>query len=313
MREAFINTLVELADQDARILLLTGDLGYTVVEPFSEKFTKRFFNMGVAEQNMIGVATGLAEAGFIPFVYSIVTFATLRPYEFIRNGPILHRFPVRIIGVGGGLEYGCNGISHYGLEDIGIMRIQPGITVIAPADYQQARNALMATWNLPGPIYYRLGKDDKNTVCGLEGRFELGHIQLVSEGSDLLIIAMGGIAKEAVVAAKTLATRGVLSTVAVVASINPPPIEDLTMVLARFKLVLTVEAHYLTGGLGSLVSEVIAEKGLNLRLIRCGVRTPADGKSGSQAYMENIHGLSAERLVDTALKSLSKKNKKANV
>src|SRR3972149_3095847 len=109
MRIAFTKTLAELAEQDPRILLLTGDLGYMALEPFSERFPDRFFNVGVAEQNMVGLATGLAEAGFIPFLYSIVTFASLRPYEFIRNGPILHRLPVRIAGVGGGFEYGHNG------------------------------------------------------------------------------------------------------------------------------------------------------------------------------------------------------------
>src|SRR6266705_947395 len=115
MGVAVIKTLTELAEPDPRVLLLTADLGYTALEPFAEQFPHRFFNVGVAEQNMVGVATGLAEAGFIPFTYSIVAFATLRPYEFIRNGPILHRFPVRIVATGGGLEYGQNGPSHYGL------------------------------------------------------------------------------------------------------------------------------------------------------------------------------------------------------
>src|SRR5438477_3970004 len=129
MRRAFTNTLVELAEHDPRIMLLTGDLGYLALEPFSERFPDRFFNVGVAEQNMVGIATGLAEAGFIPFVYSIVTFATLRAYEFIRNGPILHRLPVRIFGIGGGFEYGSGGPTHYGLEDVAVMRTQPGISV----------------------------------------------------------------------------------------------------------------------------------------------------------------------------------------
>src|SRR5437588_2280331 len=129
MRDAFVGTLAELAERDHRVVLLTGDLGFGVLESFSERFPDRFFNVGVAEQNMVGLATGLAEAGFIPFVYSIVTFASLRPYEFIRNGPILHRLPVRIVGVGGGFEYGPQGASHHGLEDVGVMRVQPGIAV----------------------------------------------------------------------------------------------------------------------------------------------------------------------------------------
>src|SRR5206468_2385099 len=138
MRRSFVDTLIELAECDPRVVLLTGDLGFMVVEPFVERFPDRFFNMGVAEQNMVGVATGLAEAGFIPYVYSIVTFATLRPYEFIRNGPVLHQLPVRIVGVGGGYGYGPAGPTHHGVEDIGVMRMQPGLAVIAPADNRQA-------------------------------------------------------------------------------------------------------------------------------------------------------------------------------
>ena len=118
MRRAFVRTLVELAAANPRLLLLTGDLGYNALEPFAERFPDRFFNAGVAEQNMVGMATGLAEAGFIPFCYSIVTFASLRPYEFIRNGPVLHRLPVRIVGMGGGFDYGPQGATHHGLEDL---------------------------------------------------------------------------------------------------------------------------------------------------------------------------------------------------
>src|SRR5438093_13706937 len=114
MRRAFAETLAELAKEDPRIVLLTADLGFMALEPFADAFPERFFNVGVAEQNMVGAATGLAEAGFIPFVYSIVTFAVLRPFEFIRNGPVAHQLPVRIVSVGGGFEYGYNGISQYG-------------------------------------------------------------------------------------------------------------------------------------------------------------------------------------------------------
>lgn len=304
MRAAFVRTLVELAERDPRILLLTADLGYMALEPFSDKFPDRFFNVGVAEQNMVGLATGLAEAGFIPFVYSIVTFAALRSYEFIRNGPILHQYPVRIVGMGGGLEYGHNGASHHGLEDIGVMRVQPGITVIAPADYRQTRTALLASWDLPGPIYYRLGKDDKTTVPGLEGRFELGRAQIIREGTDLLIITMGSVASEAALAADALAAKGISSMVAVVASINPAPVNDLAAILTRFQVALTVEAHYVVGGVGSLVSEVIAERGLRCRIVRCGIRATPNGVSGSQGYLHRMHGISCEMLVNTALQVL---------
>jgi transketolase len=307
MRLAFVKTLASLAERDPRILLLTGDLGYMALEPFADKFPKRFFNVGVAEQNMVGLATGLAEAGFIPFVYSIVPFAALRPYEFIRNGPIQHQLPVRIVGMGGGFDYGTNGLSHYGLEDIGVMRIQPGISVIAPADHQQAATALVASWDLPGPVYYRLGKDDKTVVTGLDGRFELGKAQRISNGSDLLMIAMGSVAIEAELAARALAAQGVGCTLLVMASLIPAPTDDLAEVLAQFSSVLTVEAHYRVGGIGSLVAEVIAERSLRCRLVRCGVTSVLDGISGSQSYLNNKYGLSCAKLVETALQTVRRK------
>jgi transketolase len=274
------------------------------LEPFSEKFPRRFFNVGVAEQNMVGLATGLAEGGFLPFVYSIATFAALRPYEFIRNGPILHQLPVRIAGVGGGFEYGHAGPTHHGLEDIGVMRLQPGLTLVAPADHEQASTALTATWNLPGPVFYRLGKDDKSVVPGLGGRFEIGRAQVVREGKDLLLITMGSVAQEAVRAAEELARRGVSSTVVVVASVLPAPVADLVRHLSGFPLALTIEAHYVVGGVGSLVAEIIAEEGIGCRLLRCGVRRAPDGLSGSQEFLHGVHGLLSDSLVETALKAL---------
>jgi transketolase len=304
MRGPFIKTLVEIAERDSRILLLTGDMGYMAVEPFSEKFAERFLNVGVAEQDMIGLATGLAEAVYIPFVYSIVPFAVLRPYEFIRNGPILHQFPVRIVGTGGGLEYSTNGASHYGLEDVGVLRIQPGITVIVPADYEQARTALISSWNLPGPVYYRLGKDDRTVIPGLGGQFELGHVQFIRQGTDIIMITMGSIASEAVKAVESLATQGVSCALVVVADLNPAPIADLVKALSSFRVALTVESHYVVGGIGSLVSEVIAEGGLSCKVIRCGVRTLPTGITGSQNYMLHMHGLTGEQLAATALEAL---------
>jgi transketolase len=306
VRRAFVETLVDVAARDPRVLLLTADLGFNALEPFADKFPERFFNVGVAEQNMVGLATGLAEAGFIPFVYSIAPFAVLRPYEFIRNGPIQHRLPVRIVGVGGGLEYGTNGLSHYMLEDIAVMRAQPGLTVIAPADGSQTRTAVAATWDLPGPVYYRLGKDDKTIVPGLEGRFELGKLQRLSSGSELLMIAMGSIAYEAAAAAKELSARGVSCSLVIAPTVSPAPAEELAELLARHPVALTVEAHYRVGGLGSLVAEVIAERAIRCCLVRCGVEKLLSGISGSQRHLHHLYGLSAEKLVQTALSALGR-------
>jgi transketolase len=304
MRAAFIKALAGLAERDPRVVLLTGDLGYMAIEPFATRFPKRFFNVGVAEQNMVSLATGLAESGFIPFAYSIVPFITLRPYEFIRNGPIQHRLPVRLVGVGGGFEYGTNGLSHYGLEDLGVMRIHPGMTVIAPADHQQAQAAILATWDLPGPIYYRLGKDDKTTVPGLEGRFELGRVEVLQEGNDALIVTVGNLAGEALRAAQILAAESISARVILVSSFNPAPVEDLAQHMALFEVVVTAEAHFVVGGLGSLVCETAAECGIATRVVRCGVKSCSDGISGNQQFLHGRHGLSGQEIAAATLRVL---------
>lgn len=305
MRLEFVKTLLELAEEDARILLLTGDLGFLVLEPFRDKFPDRFFNVGVAEQNMMGLATGLAEDGFVPFVYSIATFATLRPFEFIRNGPVHHHLPVRIVGIGAGYDYGPAGPTHHALEDIGVMRTQPGLTVIAPADYEQTARALRVTKDVEGPVYYRLGRDDRISIPGLGGRFELGRAQTCREGRDILFIVTGSVAKEVTLAADLLAEQGINSTILVVASLNPPPVEDIAGALARFSVALTVEAHYTVGGVGSLVCEIAAERGLNCRVVRCGVKHAPEALTGSHDYLNKMHGLTSEALFEAASRALT--------
>ena len=305
MRGTFIKALCELAEQDERVILLTGDLGFTVLEPFRDRFPKRFYNVGVAEQNMVGLATGLAEAGFIPFCYSIGTFASLRPFEFIRNGPVLHHLPVRIVGLGAGFEYGTAGATHYNLEDIGVLRTQPGLEIVAPADFEQARSALLETWNSPAPVYYRLGKDDRTTVPGLEGRFTLGRTQTVRDGDGLLIFTCGPISMEVVAAADELAREGIESGVVVIASINPVPEKDLVEALDKHRVALTVETHYVTGGIGSMIGEVIADHGLATRLLRLGVRSGVGGRSGSPAHMYARHGLDRAGIVKSVHKLLT--------
>jgi transketolase len=305
MRAAFARTLAEIGERDRRVVLLTGDLGFMALEPFSGRLPDRFLNVGVAEQNMVGLATGLAEAGFVPFLYSIATFASLRPYEFIRNGPVHQQLPVRVVGVGGGFEYGTAGPTHHGLEDVAVMRVQPGLTVVTPADHEQARSALLATWDLPGPVYYRLGKDDRAVVPGLGGHFELGRLSLLREGDDLLFVSMGAITTEVAAAAESLSGDGIAAAVAVVSCLNPDPVEDLAALLYRFRVAIAVEAHYASGGLGSALAELIADRGIGCRLVRRGVRRLSDGRSGSQAYLQRLHGLDRASLARTALEAMA--------
>lgn len=304
MRTAFATALERLCERDERVVLLTGDLGFGVFDEFAERHPDRFINAGVAEQNMLGIATGLAEAGQIPFVYSIATFASMRPYEFIRNGPLLHRLPVRVVGVGTGFDYGVNGVTHYALEDVAIMRAQPEMTVLAPADREQTITMMDRVWDLPGPLYIRLGKEGEE-VPGLDGRFELGASTVLDRGEDLALIALGSAAAQALAAAAALRERGIEATVAVVSTLGRDPDPVLTEIVDRVPLALTVEAGYRTGGLGSAVAEIVAERGAACRVVRCGVEAMPHGISGSRAYLDDRFGISADRVLEAALEAAS--------
>ncbi|MDQ6727880.1 MAG: 1-deoxy-D-xylulose-5-phosphate synthase [Actinomycetota bacterium] len=303
MRQAFIQALTELADHDASIVLLTGDLGYTVLEPFAERFPERFFNVGVAEQNMVGLATGLAASGFRPYVYSIATFASMRPYEFFRNGPVLHQVPVHLVGVGGGFDYGHNGATHFALEDVGIMRLQPQLTVVAPADAAQTATAMAATAHTAGPVYLRLGKGT-GPIEGLDGRFRLGHLELLGTGDDVAILTYGGITAEAVIAAELLRDQGIGVTVAVAGCIAPIPSDDIASLLRGVRLAVTLEAHYSIGGLGSLVAEVASGLGLRCPVVRCGVTTVPTGATGDQGYLHEKYRLTGRHVADASIDAL---------
>ena len=304
MRQAFIAELVACAARDPRVMLLTADLGFMVVEPFARAFPDRFVNVGVAEQNMIGIATGLAEAGFIPFCYSIAAFATQRPYEFIRNGPVAHGLPVRIVGIGGGFDYGSAGATHHAIEDIALMRALPGMTVLAPADPAQAAAALAASWALPGPVYYRLGREGQ-AVPGLDGHFALGRADRLAQGGDLLLVATGAMVAEAVRAAALLDAQGIAASVLGVASLHPAPAEDLRQAIAAAPALMTLEAHGPVGGLRDLVTGIMAEAGLARPFRSIAVMAP-DALTGSAAWLLQRHGLDAASVAKAAVALLGR-------
>jgi transketolase len=308
MRVTFAETLAELAAADRRIVLLTADLGFGVLDPFIARHPDRFFNVGVAEQNMIGLATGLAETGFIPFVYSIIPFAVFRAYEFIRNGPVQHCLPVRIVGVGAGLEYGANGFSHYGLDDLAMTRVHDGLTVLAPADFRQTRSILMATWNRPGPIYYRLGKDQETEVPGLDGRFSWNEPTPVRDGHSVLLLTTSSISVQAVAVAQNLEALGISAAVVVIAQINPFPAAAVAALLARFRLVASIENHFASGGLGSAIAEIVAGEMSGCRLIRFGAKGEISGRSGSTDFMHQLLGLSTASITETIASAWAKMN-----
>ena len=252
---------------------------------------------------MLGVAAGLAGRGFIPFCYSIATFASMRGYEQLRNGAVHHELPVRVVGIGGGFSYGSAGFTHHALEDLGLMRLQPGMAVVAPADDRQAGAAVRATMDLPGPVYLRLSKDS-GELPGFDGRFRWGRLELLGdEAADVAILATGNMAAVALEARAILEQRGVSAVVAVAACLAPPPTDDIVALIGGRAAVVTAEDHYATGGLASLTAETIATAGLGTRIERCAVEAGSDGKTGSEKFLRRKYGLDADAIVQAALRA----------
>lgn len=290
MRTTFIQTLVELAAADRRIHLLTADLGYSVLEPFRDRFPGRYTNVGVAEQNLVGIAAGLALCGKVVFVYSIANFPTLRCYEQIRNDVCYHHANVKVVAVGGGLAYGAQGYTHHGVEDLAVLRALPGLTVVAPGDPIETRLATRALAEVAGPCYLRLGKAKEPVVHTHEPEFRLGKGIRLRAGSDATLLSTGAMLQESVRAAEALAARGLCVGVISLPTVKPLDAEMVLEAARATGALVTVEEHSVTGGLGSAVADVLAEAGLACRFRKFGLPDEVSHQIGSQAWLRQRAG-----------------------
>ena len=300
MRTAFIETLGELAAEDPRICLVVGDLGYSVIDEFAQKYPAQFVNAGVAEQNMIGLAAGMAMSGKVVFTYSIGNFATLRGLEQIRNDVCYHRANVKVVAVGGGVAYGNLGVTHHASEDVAIMRALPNMVVVAPGDPVEARLATRAVVALDGPAYLRLGKAGEPVVHAHEPGFALGRAITVREGSDLTLIASGGMLATASRIAARLAEKELSVRLLSMHTIKPLDREAVVRAATETRFVFTLEEHSIEGGLGGAVAEVLAElEPGHAPLKRIGLRPEFNKVVGDQAYLKTLHGLDDDGVMRT--------------
>jgi transketolase len=298
MRTAFINALINRAREDGRIFLLVGDLGYSVVEPFAQEFPHRFVNAGVAEQNMTGVATGLALCGKIVFTYSIANFPTLRCLEQIRNDVCYHNANVKIVAVGGGLSYGAQGMTHHATEDLATMRALPNMTVVAPGDPVETALATQAIVEWPGPCYLRLGKAGEPIVHETTPKFQIGKAVMVRKGNDVTLISSGGMLYNTVQAAEQLARQGIKARVLSMHTLKPLDAEAVLTAAQETGGIMSIEEHSIIGGLGSAVAEVLAESSnSHIAFKRMGIRDAFCTQVGSQEHLREINGLSVEGIV----------------
>ena len=306
-REAYGKALAALAPEMPDLVVLDADLsGSTKTKEFAKVAPERFFNCGIAEADMIGVACGLASCGKIPFASSFAVFAAGRAFEQIRNSVCYGKQNVKIAATHAGITVGEDGGTHQAIEDIAIMRALPGMTVIVPSDWVQAMWAVRAAAEHDGPVYLRLGRLAAPQVYEEDQKFDWGKGLLVREGKDIVIFACGMMVSEALAAADILADAGISAAVADVHTIKPLDKDFVLEQANKCGAALSVEEHTVLGGLGSAIAETLAEAGLGLPFLRLGLQDQF-GQSGKPAELLRHYGLDGASIAAKAKEVLGKK------
>jgi len=297
MRNAFAEQITVLGQKDPRVVLLSGDIGNRLFDDFKAKCPGRFYNCGVAEASMIGVAAGLALNGLRPVCYTITPFITYRCMEQIRVDVCYHDVPVTIVGTGSGLSYASLGATHHSCEEMGMLRLLPGMAVLAPADEWEVRAALKAALAQPHPAYIRIGKKGEPIVHKAEPEFTIGKAIAMRPGNDVCLLSAGVMLPVALETADALAQRGVSAAVHSFHSIKPLDNGLLAAAFAKFKIVATIEEHSVLGGLGGAVAEWAAElPGNRAQLLRFGTRDEFLHETCEQEEARKHFGLTASAI-----------------
>jgi len=305
MRKTFIKTLVSLAAKNERVILITPDIGYSVLEEFQNAYPSRFFNVGIAEQNAISIAAGMALEGMIPYVYTINPFVCMRPFEQIRVDVAYMKTNVRIVGVGAGFSYGAAGATHHSIEDIAIMRALPGMTVICPGDPWEVEQAMNASLDYIGPIFLRLGKQGEPIINDITSSFKIGKATIIKEGKDLAIITTSNTLEICNGVKNQLQQKGISASLISMHTIKPFDAECVRQILDKGIPVITVEEHNIIGGLGSAVAEVIAESGRGIKFKRIGVEDAYSHYVGSHNYIREKFGISESNILKIVMELIN--------
>lgn len=307
MRNAFADEITKLGQEDGRVVMLSGDIGNRLFDKFKAAQPERFFNCGVAEQNMTGVATGMAMNGLRPFTYTIAPFGTTRCLEQIRTDAAYHDVPVTVVSVGGGLAYSGLGPTHHACEDLAFLRAIPNMVVIAPADSWEVRAALRAVLKQDRPAYIRLGKKGEPLVHqGPVADFAIGKAITISDGADICLLSTGNMLPEAVEAARLLKDQGLSARVVSFHTVKPLDEACLAETFGKFSLVVTLEEHSINGGFGSAIAEWMADHGPHrARLLRIGAPDAFFKKSGEQEYARHMLGLDAAAIARRSADALA--------
>ncbi len=308
MRKTSLDCVYELAKKDKRVVFVGSDLGPGVLDNFKKNIPDRFFMEGVAEQYIIGMSAGLAKEGFIPYVNTISTFITRRCYEQVAIDLCLHNLPVRLIGNGGGLVYAPLGPTHLAIEDISLMRSIPNMTIISPCDANEMKNLMMQTADYKSPIYVRLGRGGEEVITSSVKNFEIGKGILLKKPKEVLIISCGTMTQKSLKVSKILSQQNIEAGVLHINTIKPIDQEKIIHNSKNCKLIVTLEEHVRTGGLGSSVLECINDNNKNFlnKVLRIGLEDKFPEQYGNQQTLQDASGLSDTKIVKNILLNLKK-------
>ncbi|GAB6153297.1 transketolase family protein [Desulfosporosinus burensis] len=305
-REAYGKALQILGAENPNVVVLDADLSKsTKTADFAKKYPERFFNMGIAEANLLGTAAGLAAAGKIPFASTFAIFAVGRAFEQIRNSIAYPKLNVKIAATHSGITVGEDGGSHQAIEDVAIMRAVPNMVVLVPADGEETRQVVLAAAQYNGPVYIRMGRLDVPLLFGAEYQFEIGKANVLKEGTDVAIMANGVMVSMALEAAAELADKGISVSVVNVASVKPLDEETIVQIAKTTRAVVTAEEHNIIGGLGSAIAEVLGEK-QPTPMVRVGLKDTF-GESGRPQELLEKYGLTKQELMKAVHEVLAKK------
>lgn len=305
-RAAYGETLVELANAGEPVVAVEADLsGSTTTKKLGDAYPDRLFNVGIAEQDMVGVAAGLALTGHVAFTGSFAVFGTGRVYDQIRNTVCYANLDVKIAPTHAGVSVGPDGGSHQMVEDIALMRVLPNMRVLVPADYAAAKAAIKLAAHTPGPVYVRMGRASVPCVYGEEAEFEIGRAHVLREGSDVTVVACGVEIDEALKAAEMLAEEGISAEVIDAFSIKPLDSDTILASVRKTGCVVSAEEHSVIGGLGGAVAELLSEE-LPAPLVRVGMKD-SFGTSGEFEELMREFELDAAAIVSASRKAISRK------
>ena len=308
MRDTVIRELINLGKEDKNLTLITGDLGFGVLRPFWETLSDQFINAGITEQSMTGVAAGMALEGKTVFTYSIGNFPTLRCLEQIRNDCAYHKLNVNVICVGGGYVYGALGVSHHATEDIACLRALPEVSVICPGDAIEAKYAVRAIAKSSGSCYLRLGRGGEKAINTSLSSFEIGKAYKIREAKPfekrVAVFSTGAILEETALACDKLEEQGIGVEQYSFPTVKPIDSGVIADCAKRFDHIFTVEEHNIVGGFGSAAAEVISGLGESVRLHRLGINDFYCSKVGTQAYLRDYVGISADKIAENVINSI---------